>query len=472
MFLLLFFMMFLNFSGWFSYDFPQLFEIQLLPKFNINALQLSYTYAMYSVPNFVFAPLISILLNYSGLGFGSILLNALIFSSGFLLYFGCKWENFTLVLISRALLGIGGESIIVAQAAIAERWFTGKFLSLAIGMNNVVSLSATALAAWLGPEIFVSKRDIQWVVFIITVVCFFCWLLNVGCWLLEERLIKKEKEFEQALQEKILEKRRLSKGKGDGVSGSIIPQLNNTSSLKGQSEAKFTFKHIGHLGKLFWMLTVVFAFLNMSYFQFTNFVTDLLMQRFRYPYLDAKNLVTLIPISTMILIPILSSIVVIVGKKGYALLISAIVATVVYWYMEIMPAESSFSVTICILGVSFFFSLYNSVIWSSITLVVPQQGTSVALGLATTIQNILMTTLPLYFGNINESRTIEAYNRSLFSLRVLAFGGIFASLIVIIVDFRTGKRLHLPENHKEVLEAKSKATKKFINDTLLIDKTY
>lgn len=192
-------MMFLNFSSWFAYDFPQLFESQLIPKFNINPLQLSYTYAMYSVPNFIFAPLVSVLLNYSGLGFGSLLLNVLTYTSGITLYIGCKWENFTWVLISRALLGIGGEGVLIAQAAMAERWFTGKFLSLAIGINNVASLSGSALAAWLCPEIYVRKRDIQWVVLVITLFCFFSWFMNVGYWIMEEKLINKEKDFEKAL---------------------------------------------------------------------------------------------------------------------------------------------------------------------------------------------------------------------------------------------------------------------------------
>jgi hypothetical protein len=191
------------------------------------------------------------------------------------------------------------------------------------------------------------------------------------------------------------------------------------------------------------------------------------MQRFKYTYLDAKNLVTLMPIATIIFIPILSSIIVVVGKKGYALIIASLIASGVYQTFEMLPAEPSFHVTLCIIGVAFFYSLYSSVIWSSMTLVVPQQGTNVALGLATTIQNVLMTTLPLYFGHINESRTIGAYNKSMRSLKFLAAGGLLASLIVTIVDFRTGKRLHLPENHKSVLQAKNEATENFRRSTFL-----
>jgi hypothetical protein len=95
------------------------------------------------------------------------------------------------------------------------------------------------------------------------------------------------------------------------------------------------------------------------------------------------------------------------------------------------------------------------------TLVVPQQGTSVALGIATTMQNVLMSTLPLYFGYLNRDRNIKGYNNSLFSLKILASGALISSIVVTIVDFNTGKRLHLPENDKRVLAAKNEATERF-----------
>lgn len=50
-------------------------------------------------------------------------------------------------------------------------------------------------------------------------------------------------------------------------------QANNEEGI----EAKFGFGHIKYLGGLFWLLTFVFAFTSMSFFQFTNFVTDFLM---------------------------------------------------------------------------------------------------------------------------------------------------------------------------------------------------
>ena len=78
-----------------------------------------------------------------------------------------------------------------------------------------------------------------------------------------------------------------------------------------------------------------------------------------------------------------------------------------------------------------------------------------------------MTTLPLLFGYINQPRTVKAYNTSLVVLRVLGIGAFISGIIVTIVDFKTGKRLHLPENDKQVLEAKSRATEEFRRTTTI-----
>ena len=189
------------------------------------------------------------------------------------------------------------------------------------------------------------------------------------------------------------------------------------------------------------------------------------MQRFKYEYIDAKNLVTLIPITTIILIPIVSAVVLTVGKKGIILTLSSMISFGVYTYMQYLPAEPSHKVTACIILTALFFSLYSTTIWSSMTLVIPQQGTSVALGLATTIQNVLMTGLPLLFGYINQPRTVKAYNTSLLILRALGIGAFISGIVVTVVDFKTGKRLHLPEKDKKVLEAKSRATEEFRRTT-------
>ena len=154
---------------------------------------MSYLYSIYSIPNFIFAPLISVLLNYTGMGFGAIILSFLITVSSLMMYIASKYNIFWFMMLARGIFGVGAESLIVAQASIAEKWFTGKFLTVALGLNNIYSLLGAGLAAWLGPLIFVKKRDIEWVLFIIILTCFLSWVFSILFWISETVLEKKEK---------------------------------------------------------------------------------------------------------------------------------------------------------------------------------------------------------------------------------------------------------------------------------------
>lgn len=77
-----------------------------------------------------------------------------------------------------------------------------------------------------------------------------------------------------------------------------------------------------------------------------------------------------------------------------------------------------------------------------------------ALAIATTFQNILMTLLPILFGKLNLDRTPGAYNRSLGVLSGLSFCGMLSSAALIKEDNKSGGVLYLPENDHRVLSHK------------------
>lgn len=102
------------------------------------------------------------------------------------------------------------------------------------------------------------------------------------------------------------------------------------------------------------------------------------------------------------------------------------------------------------------FSLYSSVIWSSIALSVPTEATGIALAMATSIQNILLTVLPLMFGYLNRNDNVKAYQNSLILLLVLGSISLVASFVLTIYDICNGGTLHKSENNVTVLEIREK----------------
>lgn len=147
----------------------------------------------------------------------------------------------------------------------------------------------------------------------------------------------------------------------------------------------FTFVHIRHLGTLYWLLVILFCTLSMTFYQFMNISTPLLQRRFNYSYERATELVTLIPMIAAITIPIFSSVVVFIGCKAFILTASSIFGMGAYSLFYYLPIEESPLVFIGLVMVAIHFAFYSSVIWTSLTLSVPQEATSIALAIATVV---------------------------------------------------------------------------------------
>lgn len=86
-----------------------------------------------------------------GISFGTILLNFTITVGCFLIFFAVKYKAFWLMVFSAILIGLGGENLLVAQNSLSEKWFTGKFIGIAIGLNTELAMFGQSLGAWLGP---------------------------------------------------------------------------------------------------------------------------------------------------------------------------------------------------------------------------------------------------------------------------------------------------------------------------------
>jgi len=60
---------------------------------------------------------------------------------------------------------------------------------------------------------------------------------------------------------------------------------------------------------------------------FTGFMTDLLVKKFGYKFIEAKDLAALVPLIGMGLVPILSAVVQVIGQKPIFWTSSSILAT-------------------------------------------------------------------------------------------------------------------------------------------------
>jgi hypothetical protein len=61
--------------------------------------------------------------------------------------------------IGRAVFGLAAEVVFVAQVGITDKWFNGKFLSIAYSLNRLVTYLFVSGSTYYFTEIFLEKKQ-------------------------------------------------------------------------------------------------------------------------------------------------------------------------------------------------------------------------------------------------------------------------------------------------------------------------
>lgn len=412
------------------YDFPQLFESQLINKFAISTVEFSLLYSVASAPNLVSNIFAAWIIDRVGLGLSAVLFSAQVFIGVFVCYLGIVMEKFQLLLVGRFLFGIGFDTTFLTQTMAVERWFGGRFMTLANGLCRSWVYLFAAVASYIQPGFYLESRGFQMPMFVYAVVAFGCFLSTAVFGYVH---LKKKKMLEE-------------------------------SKEKEAMESKFVFTDFAYLGFLPWLIAITLALISNCFFQVMNFSTDMLVKRFGLEYMEATNIGSLMSISSMVMIPIMSAFFNRYGKKGLGIIVSAIVALVTFGSMMFVPHGVDKNIILgFMIMVSIFRSIYTSCMWSCLLLSVPKQASTAFVALGATMQNVCMATFPLVFGKINANRDFASYQNSLLCLTMMALVCVFLSVVINFIDLTTDKMLHLPENEQRVAELKMEKINQFSN---------
>lgn len=410
----------------FFYDFPQLFEEILLTQFKTDTFGVGLLYSMASVPLLILIPCFSSLVSSLGLNVSAVVFNTCVFTGVLLCFLGARYQNFNLMIAGRFIFGVGFDCSYVIQASCTEKWFSGRFLTNAFGINRIVCYTLSSLGAYYAPNLFLEHRTLEAPLFFYGVVTAFCWFMSFLFYILDMR----------------------------------NEHLLGLDSSEEQKKERFTIADFPKISLQAWLLLVLFSVLSNCFYQFTNFGTDCLIIRFGFKYVEAKNTMAILPIVNMLSTPVFSSTISVVGKKGLFLCLSALVIIANFTFMTIL-GENDKRAAIGAAGVGVFFSMLVSSFWSSFTLSLPKQAVSVLFALCIAGQNLMLAILPPLFSHLNKDRTPEAYQNCLYLLILIGVICFVIAVIVTIKDFRENKIIHLPENSEKVKKFREQLNAEF-----------
>jgi len=263
-----------------------------------------------------------------------------------------------------AIFGVGCEMFGIAANKAVVRWFRGKEMALAIGLNTSTGRIGTALAMFTPIPLVQLTGNIG------APVILSLFLLGLGLLVFILFMfmdIKLDKE--------------------EALSGVITKE-------------DFNFSNVIDIAKnrAFWYITILCVLFYSAVFPFIKYATNLIIQKFGITDSFAGYIPALLPLSALLLTPVFGSIFDKKGKGATIMIVGSILLVCVHLLFSI-PSLNSLPIAIglvMVLGIAF--SMVPSAMWPSIAKIIPENKLGTAYAMTFWVQNWGLMGVPLLIG--------------------------------------------------------------------------
>lgn len=331
------------------------------------------------------------------------------------------------MIAGRTVLGLGAESMIVAVTTALAKWFKGKELSFAFGINLTIARLASVAAdnspTWANRAFYPhgagGQPSWQNPLLIAVGAGVFAILCSIIYWVLESRA---EEQYR-------------------------LGDAGTTDKLEFKGIFRYDASYWLVVGLCFTFYSAIFPFRTFAIDFFTNKILSLhggvsAADAVRVTSLEqAGRLNSLLPLTAMIATPLFGLLVDKVGKRALFMMFGSLLLMPVYLMMAYSP--TSLYVPVSMMGIAF--SLIPAVMWPSVAYIVEQSRLGTAYALMTLIQQIGFFLLNLLIGKANDYAHAALDNPGGYSLgmwifSVLGFVGLALSILLRIRE--TGPKAH------------------------------
>ena len=398
----------------------------------------TYAAGEYLLNVFGFLILAGIILDKMGVRFTGLLSASLMVIGAGIKYWGISWTDANtvewlnawwpsmpgsakLAMFGFMIFGCGCEMAGTTVSKILAKWFKGKEMALAMGLEMAIARIGVFAAMWLSP-IFSEQFAENGVNSVTAPLLFASLLLVIG--LLNF--------FVFTIMDKTLDKQEINE------------QMVNDEMVNDSDEF-----HVSDLGqifrsKMFWIIALLCVLYYSAIFPFQRFATNFLEETLAISNAEAAGLFKWFPILAMVLTPFLGAFIDYKGKGASMMLLGAVIMTACHlvfaFVLPAYPSKTLALVTILILGVSF--SLVPASMWPSVPKIIDEKVLGSAYCLIFWVQNIGLCLVPLLIGKLRVATDGYLVPMIVFaSFGVLAF---LLSLALKIEDKRKGYGLELP----------------------------
>jgi MFS family permease len=311
-----------------------------------------------------------------------------------------------IMLLGRAIYGVGAEAILVVNNKVLARWFKGKELAFAYGLNLTIMRLGTFLALNLQAPVAQAwgLRASLWFAATIMGVGFATYFIYI---LLE----------------------RLARGRAGGPSaaGGLVP------------EERFVLKEAFSFDASFWYITLLCVTFYSAVFPFQAYAPDILVQKFGYSVTAAGHYTSALIFGTMIFTPILGWYVDHRGKRATLMILGSLLLIP----SHLLLGYTHFPPVIPIFAVGIALSLVPAALWAAIPMMVPESRLGTAFGVVGYVQNVGLLVFPYLAGKIADAHTtivngqpVVNYTMTMLMFVALGVTGFVFALLLKLADAR------------------------------------
>ena len=297
--------------------------------------------------------------------------------------------SLTVAYIGCMIFGLGSEIAGVAVTRSIAKWFKGRNVALAMGLQLSIARLGTAAALILAPVLVREKPAGEIYTLAETArpaITGLCLLLLGG--ILWAVFVAMDARF-------------------DAQTG-----IGRTARGKVKDEDRFRFSDILKVltNPRFIMIALLCVFFYCCIITFKKFGTSIVIPRFGLDIDSAKWMITMIPFFTVIFTPLFGALVDKNGKATAWMATGAVMVLSAHLMMAFAPQGSAFwgYFAIAVLGIGY--SLVPSAMWPSVPKIIPEKNLGTAYSLIYWIQNMGMLLVPIFVGKIFRDTVTEAGN--------------------------------------------------------------
>jgi len=390
------------FGNYYIYDSISPLADVLKAQLHFRDADIGLLNAIYSIPNILMVLIGGIVIDYIGTRKATLLFAVLCLIGAAMT---AASEMLWIMAAGRLVFGIGAESLNVSITTATAKWFKGKELSFAFGVNLTIarlgSFAALNSPSW-GRSFYES-----WQRPLIVSVAFgaICVVGAVLYWILEQRA------------------------------------LAHYSLGKEIETDKVVFRDIWRFGKSYWYIVALCVTFYSAIFPFQTFAVKFFIEAHGVSREVGGFLSSMLTAFAMICTPLFGLVVDRVGKRALFMMYGSLLLVPVYLTMAY--TNVTLYLPMALMGIAF--SLIPAVMWPSVAYIVDQHRLGTAFGLMTLIQNIGLAGFNLLVGWANDFRGASAQNPAGYDLGMWIFSslGFFGLLFAYLLRRReTGPKAH------------------------------